>query len=86
MLADGGSECVLPWVPLVDDRRPEKRPHITGDDSQHLSCTGRAAVCTHTDRIHPIPIDVVVRLVLSPIRRAEAVVSRRPRYLILYKT
>jgi hypothetical protein len=38
--------------------------------------TRRAAVCTHTDRIHPIPIDVFVRLVLSPIRQAEAVVSR----------
>jgi hypothetical protein len=25
--------------------------------------------CTYTDRIHPIPIDVFVRLVLSPIRR-----------------
>jgi hypothetical protein len=48
--------------------------------------TRRAAVCTHTDRIHPIPIDVFVRLVLSPIRRAEAVISRRSRYLILHKT
>jgi hypothetical protein len=29
--------------------------------------TRRAAVCTHTDHIHPIPIDVFVRFVLSPI-------------------
>jgi hypothetical protein len=36
--------------------------------------TGRAAVYTHTDRIHLIPIDVFV---LSPIQRAEAAVSRR---------
>jgi hypothetical protein len=37
--------------------------------------TRRAAVCIHTDRIHPISIDIFVRLVLPPIRRAEAVVS-----------
>jgi hypothetical protein len=46
----------------------------------------RAAVCTHTDRMHPIPIDVFVRLVLSLIRRAEAVVSRRSPSMILHKT
>jgi hypothetical protein len=46
----------------------------------------RAAVCTHTDCIHRIPIDIFSRLVLSPIRGAEAVVSRRSWYLILHKT
>jgi hypothetical protein len=48
--------------------------------------TRPAAVCTHTDRIHPIPINIFVRLVLSRVRRAEAVVSRRSWYLILHKT
>jgi hypothetical protein len=48
--------------------------------------TRRAAVCTHTDHTHPILIDVSVRLVLPPIRRAEVVVNCRSRYLILHKT
>jgi hypothetical protein len=30
---------------------------------------GKQDVCTHTDCIHPIPVDVFVRLVLSPIQR-----------------
>jgi hypothetical protein len=40
-----------------------------------LCSTRRAALYTHTHRIHPIPIDVFVRLVMSRIRRAEAVVD-----------
>jgi hypothetical protein len=48
--------------------------------------TRHAAVCPHTDGIHPIPADVFVRLVLSPVRRAGAVVSRRSRYPIPHKT
>jgi hypothetical protein len=42
-------------------------------------------VCTHTDHIHPIPIDVFVWLVLLPIQRAEVVVSRRSRYMIFQR-
>jgi hypothetical protein len=53
---------------------------------QILKGTKRGAVCTHTDGIHPIPIDVFGRFVLSPIRRVKAVVSRQSRYLILHKT
>jgi hypothetical protein len=52
----------------------------------YLRRTRCAAVCNHIDRIHPIPIDVFVRPVMSPIRRGEAVVSRRSRCLILHKT